>query len=188
MDAFPCAFLYLYSHAFLSSSILKGQMRNRHASYLASYTYCPFPGTHRRPVPLEHCVYYGNEIYPVMRGDVYLADGMQKVVAAHKARTAPPPSAAGGAAARPTGRGEAQGPNRGGRGGGGGGGRGGGGGGGYGQRGGSADNARRQVQGERVEYAMVFWVRSGWGLGSGWRTHCSMYSKGWQGQGSVACG
>jgi hypothetical protein len=108
-------------------------------------------GTNKRPVPLEHNVYYAGEIYPVMSGDsTFNADGIRRAAAAHRKKTNPeatkPAGAAGGggrggaAAARPTGRGQSQGPNRGG-GGGGGGGRG------YGGRGGGADNFRRQLQG-----------------------------------------
>ncbi|GBF97557.1 hypothetical protein Rsub_10158 [Raphidocelis subcapitata] len=110
--------------------------------------------TSKRPVPLEHSVYFGGELYTVMRGDLFIPEGVRRASAAAKKRSDSAPSGGGrgGAAARPTGRGDAAGPNRGGGrggGGGGGGGPGGGGGGGrgYGQRGGSADAARRQVQG-----------------------------------------
>ncbi|KAI8471724.1 MAG: NUC185 domain-containing protein [Monoraphidium minutum] len=99
--------------------------------------------TSKRPVPLEHSVYFGGELYPVMRGDLFLGDGVRRATAAQRKKAAPPETGGGGrggAAARPTGRGDTSGPNRGG-------GRGGGGGGGYGPRGGSADAARRQVHG-----------------------------------------
>jgi hypothetical protein len=113
---------------------------------------CVRPGTNKRPVPLEHHIYYAGEIYPVMSGDsAFNADGIRRAAAAHRHKTNPeaskPAGAAGGggrggaAAARPTGRGQAQGPNRGGGGGGGGRGRG------YGGRGGGADGFRRQLQG-----------------------------------------
>jgi antiviral helicase SKI2 len=97
-------------------------------------------------VPLEHSIYYAGELYPIMRGDIFIGEGAKRAAAAARRKNAPPEppggSGRGGAAARPTGRGDAGGPNRGGgRGGGGGGG------GGYGHRGGSADSARRQVQG-----------------------------------------
>ena len=109
----------------------------------------PIAATSKRPVPLEHCVYHAGELYPVMRGDAFLGEGVRKAAAAAKRKAEGGGGGGGGSAAaqRPTGRGDRGGPNSGGgRGGGGGGGRGGGGGGGYGQRGGSADNARRQVQ------------------------------------------
>lgn len=107
-------------------------------------------GTNKRPVPLEHNVYYAGEIYQVMSGDsTFNADSIRRAAAAHRKKTNPDAAKSagaaggggrGGAAARPTGRGQAQGPNRGG-GGGGGGGRG------YGGRGGGADGFRRQLQG-----------------------------------------
>ncbi|PNW76952.1 hypothetical protein CHLRE_11g482483v5 [Chlamydomonas reinhardtii] len=109
-------------------------------------------GTTKRPVPLEHSLYYAGEIYPICSREVFNAEGVRKVQAAHKARNAPP-SAASSSGGGGRGGGGGGGGGFAGRGGGGGGpgGRGsggaGGGGGGY-LRGGppsGADNARKQI-------------------------------------------
>ncbi|KAG2484118.1 hypothetical protein HYH03_017069 [Edaphochlamys debaryana] len=104
-------------------------------------------GTMKRPVPLEHSLYYGGEIYPICSREVFNPDGVRKALTAHKARNAPPSSGGGGGGG---GGGRGGGFQQGGRGGGGGpGGRGGGGGGGGGGgRGGppsGADRARQQA-------------------------------------------
>jgi hypothetical protein len=101
-------------------------------------------------VPLEHNVFYGGELYPVMRGDSgFLPEGIRKAAAAHKKRSSPEGSSGSGGSGRGGGGGGGGGGGRGGPGGGRGGGpqqqggRGGRGGG----RGGGADGFRRQLQG-----------------------------------------
>lgn len=62
----------------------------------------------RRPVPLEHNLYYSGELYTIFSSrDVFLTEGVRKAQAAHKAKNAPPTSATG-AKALPTGRPQAQ--------------------------------------------------------------------------------
>eukprot|EP00897_Mesotaenium_endlicherianum_P000213 jgi/Mesen1/10192/ME000766S09561 len=86
-------------------------------------------GTTKRPVPLEHCLFYAGELYKVYERDTFLPEGIKAANAAHKAKTAPRGSgggaaAGGGRGVQPGGRGG--GPNAGrGAGGGRGGGRGG---------------------------------------------------------------
>eukprot|EP00877_Chromochloris_zofingiensis_P011877 jgi/Chrzof1/6943/Cz02g04140.t1 len=53
-------------------------------------------GTMKRPVPLEHSVYYAGELFPVMRGDLFLTEGLKKAINAHKRKTAPPETGGGG--------------------------------------------------------------------------------------------
>lgn len=119
-------------------------------------------GTNNRPVPLEHNIYYAGELYQVMYGDSHFnAEGVRRAMTAHRKKNNPelaaPAGAAGGgrggraaADSRPTGRGQAQGPNRGG------------GGRGYGGRGGGADSYRKQLQGEYRTWRrqLLSWLRS----------------------------
>eukprot|EP00887_Chlorella_sp_A99_P001266 scaffold14.g1266.t1 len=86
-------------------------------------------GTTRRPVPLEHSLYYGGQLYAIARGDTYLAQGFRAAREAQAGRQGRPATRAEAQRALPTGRGDG---GRGGRGGGSGGGRGGGRGGGGG--------------------------------------------------------
>jgi hypothetical protein len=106
------------------------------------------PGTMKRPVPLEHSMYYCGEIYPICSREVFNADGVRRAQAAYKARNAQPErggSGFGGGGGR--GGGGGGGAAGGGRGWRGDGGRGGGGGGYRGPPSG-ADAARRQIASE----------------------------------------
>ncbi|KAK9802049.1 hypothetical protein WJX73_006832 [Symbiochloris irregularis] len=73
-------------------------------------------GTAKRPVPLEHSLYYRGEMYPVAGENGMIPSGITAAKAAHKAQNAPPETRKDVKAARPTGRGND--PVRGGRGGG----------------------------------------------------------------------
>lgn len=103
----------------------------------------------RRPVPLEHNLYYSGELYPIFSPkDVFLTEGVRKATAAHKKKkSSDTPFGAGAKAGLPTGRPPAQGPNSGRGRGGGQAGRGGGAG---ANKPSSSDLARRHIQGARL--------------------------------------
>ncbi|GAX76723.1 hypothetical protein CEUSTIGMA_g4170.t1 [Chlamydomonas eustigma] len=109
-------------------------------------------GTAKRPVPLEHSLYYNGEMYVINSREQYVPEGVRQANIAWKKKNEVPDTRKDEKAGRPTGRGTPinSGPNQsGGRGGGpggGGGGRGGGGGG-FGHRPSGADAARKQLQG-----------------------------------------
>ncbi|MEW5305638.1 MAG: hypothetical protein WDW36_008165 [Sanguina aurantia] len=97
-------------------------------------------GTLKRPVPLEHSLFYSGQLFKVCAKDVFYPEGVRAAVSAYKSKNAVPETRSQEKAQRPTGRGD------------GGGGRGPGGGGGaggrsYGRTGGSADKARQQLMG-----------------------------------------
>ncbi|MEW5316769.1 MAG: hypothetical protein WDW38_008119 [Sanguina aurantia] len=97
-------------------------------------------GTLKRPVPLEHSLFYSGQLFKVCAKDVFYPEGVRAAVSAYKSKNAVPETRSQEKAQRPTGRGD------------GGGGRGLGGGGGaggrsYGRTGGSADKARQQLMG-----------------------------------------
>ncbi|KAG1665051.1 hypothetical protein FOA52_003227 [Chlamydomonas sp. UWO 241] len=98
-------------------------------------------GTTKRPVPLEHALYYGGEMYTVGLRETFLPEGHRQATLAWKGKNEAGPTKAQQVAARPDGRG---GGGTGARGGGQGGGQGRGG---FGARGGSADAARKQIAG-----------------------------------------
>jgi hypothetical protein len=41
-------------------------------------------GTHRRPVPLQHALYYNNELYTICTKEVFNSDGIRAATAAYK--------------------------------------------------------------------------------------------------------
>ncbi|KAF5833367.1 P-loop containing nucleoside triphosphate hydrolase protein [Dunaliella salina] len=103
-------------------------------------------GTTKRPVPLQHSLYYAGELYTICTKDNSFApEGVRNAMLAWKKKNEVPETPKEVKQARPTGRGTPMGgPNAAGRGGGGRGG-------GYSSgRGGSADKARQQVQGVYV--------------------------------------
>ncbi len=107
-------------------------------------------GTSRRPVPLEHCLYYGGEMFTISSREVYLPEGVRQASLAWKKKNEVPETKKDEKSQRPTGRGTpfAAGPNNaGGRGGPARGGGGGGGGAGRGRGGGVSDAVKRQVAG-----------------------------------------
>eukprot|EP00958_Prasinococcus_capsulatus_P010038 scaffold978_cov392-Prasinococcus_capsulatus_cf.AAC.1 len=52
--------------------------------------------TLKRPVPLEHILYYDKQLFKICEGGHFLPEGMKEALAAHKQKTAPKPVAAGG--------------------------------------------------------------------------------------------
>lgn len=73
-------------------------------------------GTTRRPVPLEHSMYYGGQFYTICTAEKYDPTGYKRAKDAQNKKTAAPQTKAEAKAALPTGRGDGGG--RGGRGGG----------------------------------------------------------------------
>lgn len=45
-------------------------------------------GTTRRPVPLEHCLYYGGKLYTVAAREAFVAEGVRAAQAAWKLKNA----------------------------------------------------------------------------------------------------
>ncbi|KAL3685939.1 hypothetical protein R1sor_003961 [Riccia sorocarpa] len=60
-------------------------------------------GTTRRPVPLEHCLYYSGELYKICSMETFLPLGVKEARDAHHVKTAP--KASGSGAGAPQGRG-----------------------------------------------------------------------------------
>ncbi|CAL8471306.1 g10848 [Coccomyxa elongata] len=73
-------------------------------------------GTTKRPVPLEHNLYYNGALYTICRADNFLPEGVAAARSAWKKRNAKPETKKDEKRARPTGRGDGGGPaQRGGR-------------------------------------------------------------------------
>jgi antiviral helicase SKI2 len=63
-------------------------------------------GTTRRPVPLQHCLYYSGQLYPICKGDAYDQAGFKKARDAKDKKVGPAPQTKAEAkAVLPTGRG-----------------------------------------------------------------------------------
>lgn len=113
-------------------------------------------GTLKRPVPLEHSIYYGGKLFTVCTAEVYDPRGFRLAREAHSKRNSTPQTKAEAKAALPTGRGDGGGAGR--RGGAAGGGRGGhgqrrtGGGGPPGGGGGGSSGGGLQLRGERSQW------------------------------------
>ncbi|KAK9854771.1 hypothetical protein WJX84_006472 [Apatococcus fuscideae] len=67
-------------------------------------------GTHKRPVPLEHSIFYAGQMFPVCRQDRFLPGGITQARLAWKAKHAPPDTQRDMRQQRPTGRGTPPGP------------------------------------------------------------------------------
>lgn len=48
--------------------------------------------TLKRPVPLEHSLFYGNKLFPICQGDKYISDGLQKAKAEYQKKNKMGPS------------------------------------------------------------------------------------------------
>lgn len=124
--------------------------------------------TMRRPVPLEHCLYYGGELYKICEQSTFLPEGVKEAHKAHHAKTTKLSTSSGGA-----GGGQGRGGGGQGRGGGGGiSGRGAGiqgrGGDNQGRGGGRKGPTSKQVAQGTIQTAMR-------GGGSGWRSETSQW-------------
>lgn len=124
--------------------------------------------TMRRPVPLEHCLYYGGELYKICEQSTFLPEGVKEAHKAHHAKTTKLSTGSGGA-----GGGQGRGGSGQGRGGGGGiSGRGAGaqgrGGDNQGRGGGRKGPTSKQVAQGTIQTAMR-------GGGSGWRSETSQW-------------
>ncbi|KAL2653895.1 hypothetical protein R1flu_022023 [Riccia fluitans] len=62
-------------------------------------------GTMRRPVPLEHCLYYSGELYKICSMETFLPLGVKEARDAHHVKTVPKVSGGGGGAAQGRGAG-----------------------------------------------------------------------------------
>ncbi|KAK9827734.1 hypothetical protein WJX81_007278 [Elliptochloris bilobata] len=63
-------------------------------------------GTTKRPVPLEHSLYFAGQLYPICRGDTFLPEGAAQARLARKKKIAVPETRRDEKRARPTGRGD----------------------------------------------------------------------------------
>ena len=71
-------------------------------------------GTMKRPVPLEHSIYYGGKLFTVCTAEVYDPRGFRQAREAHTKKNSTPQTKAEAKAALPTGRGDGGGGRRGG--------------------------------------------------------------------------
>jgi antiviral helicase SKI2 len=49
----------------------------------------------QRPVPLEHCIYYGGELYKICEQSTFLPEGIKEAQRAHLAKTTKPSAGSG---------------------------------------------------------------------------------------------
>ena len=61
-------------------------------------------GTTRRPVPLEHCLYYAGEMHTISSREVFIPEGMRQANLAWKRKNEVPDTRKDEKAARPNGR------------------------------------------------------------------------------------